>query len=177
MSDPKPRGDAVLKNLPDALQEELWQKLRRQTLTKVRTWLLETHELVSSETTLSHFFSWYPRSLTLRNAARSSSNLQGTLEKLSELKITAAQAAAIAQVEFELLAAEDRDPALFASLRKGEREAERLRLEREKFEHEKKSDAEKGLEALHVIIKGDAVASQLYAQLRARVKHLEAGGS
>lgn len=163
----KPRGDAKLKTLPDALQEKLWQVLRRTTNEKAIAWLKEEHGVDTSPSALSEFFSWYPRQATLRTAASTSDELASTLRKLPELKVTAEQAARIAQVNFEIQAARDRDPALFAALRKGELEAERLRLEREKFEHSKKEDWEKGLDALAEEIKGNEEAEKLFAALQA----------
>lgn len=163
----KPRGEAILKNLPDALQEQLWQVARRMTLVKAVAWLAEKHDVSVSVTTLSDWFSWYPRSLTLRMAARTSDELEATLKKMPELKIAADQAAKVAQVNFEIQAAQDRDPALYSALRKGELERERLRLEREKFEHEKKKDWEKGLDALHEEIKENPEALALFEKLRA----------
>ena len=128
----KPRGEAVLKNLPDALQEELWQVTRRTTLAKACAWLQEKHEISVSESTLSVFFSWYPRSLTLRMAAKSSTELEATLKKLPELKISADQAREVAQVSFELQAAQNRDAELFLALGKARHDSEKLKLDERK---------------------------------------------
>jgi hypothetical protein len=166
----KPRGDAVLKTLPDALQEELWQFLRRNTQLKTAAWLKEAHDITTSSPALSAFYDWYPRSVYLRNAARTSDELAATLKKIPSLKLTAAQAAEVAQVNFEIQAAQDRDPVLYAALRKGEIDRDRLRLEREKFEHSKKSDVEKGLDALHDEIKGNAEALHHFEKLKAAVR-------
>jgi hypothetical protein len=166
----KARGDAKLKTLPDALQEELFQKLRRTSVAKALAWLKETHGVSSSPAAASEFFSWYPRSCTLRRAASTSEELRDTLKKLPELKVTAEQAAKIAQVNFEIQAARDRDPALFAALRRGELEAERLRLEREKFEHQKREDWEHGLEALLDEIKGNPEALRHFEAMKVAIK-------
>jgi len=166
----KPRGDAKLKTLPDALQEELFQRLRRTTAEKAAAWLFKTHEVATSAGALSEFFSWYPRSCTLRMAARSSDQLLAQLRKMPELKLAADDAKKIAQVNFEMQAAQDRDPVLFAALRKGELEVARLQLEREKFEESKKEDWEKGLDALLDEIKGNAEAEKIFAELNAVLK-------
>lgn len=163
----KPRGEAILKNLPDALQEELWQYARRTTYPKALAWLRTTHEITVSEATLSEFFGWYPRSLTLRSAAAMSSQLEETLKKLPALKITAEQAREVAQVNFELQASQDRDSSLFAALRRGELERERLQLEREKHEWAKKSDVEKALDALLAEIKGCPEALKHFEAMKA----------
>lgn len=128
----KPRGEAILKNLPDALQERLWQFARRNTGAKTCAWLMENHGVKVSEATLSVWFSWYPRSLTLRMAASSASELEATLRKLPELKISAEQATQVAAVSFELQAAQDRDADLFMALQKGKLERARLALDERK---------------------------------------------
>ena len=162
----KPRADATLKNLPDELMEELWQYTRRNTYKATIVWLKETHDVeVASTGTLKEFYHWYPKTRTLRRAARAASRLEETLPKIASLKLSAAQAREIAQAEFELQASEDQDRELFAMLSKGERERERLRLDREKFEHSKKTDIERGLDALFAEIEGDAEAERLYAPL------------
>lgn len=166
----KPRGDAKLKTLPDALQERLWQVLRRTSIAKAQDWLKQEHAVASSPGALSEFFSWYPRQATLRVAASTSDELAATLKKMPELRLSADQAKQVAQVNFEIQAARNRDPELFAALRKGELEAKRLQLEREKFEHAKKTDEEKGLDALAAFIKGNAEAQKLYDELRAVIK-------
>ncbi|MBC8009963.1 MAG: hypothetical protein H7067_07690 [Burkholderiales bacterium] len=173
----KARGDATLKTLPDGIQDELFVFLRHNTQRKTLVWLHDLHGVDSSTAALSEFFQWYPKARTIRQSARAASRLEDALTKLPLLKVTAAQAREIAQVEFELQASEDRDPKLMAMLTKGERERERLRLEREKFEWAKKSEAEKGLDALHAEIKGDAEALRIFEQLRARVGQIQEGKS
>lgn len=166
----KPRGDAKLKTLPDALQESLWQQLRRTSLAKAQTWLLEKHAVKSSAGALSEFFSWFPRQATLRSAAATSDELAATLRKMPELQLSAAQAKQVAQVNFEIQAARDRDPALFAALRKGLLEERRQALEEAKFEHAKKEEWEKGLDALLDEIKGNADAEKHFAALQTALK-------
>lgn len=166
----KSRGDAKLKVLPDRLQDQLWQYLNHSTLEKVQVWLKAAHGVETSTKALSVFYDWYPRNFTLRRAARTSDQLEATLKKLPELKLTAQDAARVAQVNFEIQAAQDRDPKLYAALRKGELERDRLKLEREKFEHDKKADWEKGLDALHEEIKGNAEALQHFDAMKAALR-------
>lgn len=163
----KPRGDATLKKLPDALQEELWQHLRKNTQEKTLSWLDTTHGVCTSARALTEFYSWYPRSLTLRMAAATSDQLEHTLKKMPELKVTAEQARAVAMINFEIQAAQDRDPALFTALRKGELETQRLQLEREKHEWSKKTDAEKALDALFAEIKANPEALRHFEAMKA----------
>lgn len=166
----KPRGEAILKNLSYGLQEEIWQYANHTTLDKTCAWLVEKHAVKVSASTLSKFCSWYPRSYTLRRAASTSSELLETLRKMPELRVTADQAAQVAQVNFEIQAAQDRDPTLYAALRRGELERKRLELDREKFEHDRKKDWEQGLDALHEEIKGNAEALQHFERMTAALK-------
>jgi hypothetical protein len=176
-SQDKARGDAVLKTLPDALQERIWQFLRKNTQAKTLAWLQEEHGIaLKSGKTLTDFFQWYPRSCMLRTAASVSDQLESTLKKMPEMREAAKNASKVAQVNFEIMAAQDRDPVLFAALRKGELENERLRLEREKFEWSKKTDIEKGLTALHAEIEGDEEAERLYDAFAAHVRAKKKGG-
>lgn len=162
----KPRGEAILKNAHDKLQSDLWEFTRHTTFKKAAAWLLEEHGIKVGETTLHHWYSWYPESITLRTAATLSDQLETALKKEPELIKTAQQARRIAEINFELLAARDMDPALFSALRKGELERARLQLEREKHEWSKKTDAEKGLDALHEEIKGNPEALQHFEKLK-----------
>lgn len=172
MSSPqkKARGDAVLKNMPDALQEEFYQLLRRTTQEKALAWLEQTHGIKSSTPSATAFFQWYPRQMTLRAAAATSTQLEETIKKIPALKVTAAQARQVAQINFEIQAAQNRDPELYLALGKGALEAERLRLEREKFEHGKKEDWEHGVDALHEEMSACPAALDLLQQAVAAFK-------
>lgn len=128
----KPRGDAKLKTLPDALQEELFQRLRRTSAVKVIAWLQEKHAVKTSAGSLSDFFSWYPRSGWLKQSAAFATDLEATIKKLPELQITAEKAAQVAQVAFEIQAAQNRDPELFLALRKNAHDSATLRLNERK---------------------------------------------
>ena len=88
----KARGDAILKTLGDGLQEELYQYLRHHTQEATLTWLREKQGIVSSPRALSEFWAWYPRSCVLRAAERTSNQLEATLKKLPQLKISAEHA-------------------------------------------------------------------------------------
>ncbi len=173
--EPKARGDAVLKTLPDALQEQVWQYLRRNTQGNTLAWLKKAHSIKTSPAALSDFWHWYPRTRFVQEAKTASDELAAAVTRLPEMKVTAAQAREIAQANFEILANRNRDPELFAMLSAGEEKRERLRLEREKFEWSKKTEAEKGLDALHAEIKGDAEALRLFQLFRARVLLVQEG--
>lgn len=130
----KPRGDAVLKNLPDALQDELYQMLRRNTQEKVVEWLKADHGIKTDSGALSRFWEWY-HSWSLKPAADFAGSLQKQFEKMPQLKGQAEKIREITQVAFEVKAAQDRDPKLFFALRKmeadtakGAREDRKLKL-------------------------------------------------
>lgn len=170
----KPRGDSKLKNLPDALQEELFQYLRRHTQEKTLAWLREAHGISSSPSALSVFFDWYPRQGWLKQSASIADQLTREVAKLPQLKQDAATVGQIAQVSFELLAAQNRDAKFFLDLSRERREERRLQLEREKHEWAKKSDIEKALDAMQAEVSADPEALQLFERLQARLLKLQA---
>ena len=164
----KARGDATLKTLGDELQAEIYAHLRANTQAKTLAWLQETHAIsIQSGSTLTEFFQWYPRSRILARAARNASRLEEALPKIQGLKVDAAKARELAQVEFELQAAEEGDRELFAMLSKGELERERLRLDREKFDWSKKTDIERALDALAAELGENEEARRHYLAMKA----------
>ena len=173
----KPRGDSKLKTLPDALQEELFQLLRRTTLAKARIWLQKTHELDTSEAALSEFSSWYARQGWVKQSVSIADQLKTEVAKLPQLQKDAATVSQIAQVSFEIMAAQNRDSKFFLDLQRERRDERRLQLEREKFVEQKKSDVEKGLDALHAEIMGNAEALKLFERLKALMLATPEAGS
>lgn len=171
----KPRGDAVLKNLPDALQDELYQMLRRNTQEKVVEWLKADHGIKTDSGALSRFWEWY-HSWSLKPAADFAGSLQKQFEKMPQLKGQAEKIREITQVAFEMKAAQDRDPKLFFALGKARHDARRLALEENKFRESIKTDIEKGLDALHSEIKDNTEALTLFERLKAAVMK-SVGGS
>jgi hypothetical protein len=166
----KPRGDAKLKTLPDALQEALWQFLRQTTAEKAAAWLMAEHGVKTSTGALSEFFAWYPRTGWLKQSAAFASDLEATIKKLPELRISAEQASQVAQVSFEIQAAQNRDPELYGMLGRAALEKRRLELDQAKFAESKKKDWEKGLDALQDEIKGNAEAMKHFEALTAVLK-------
>ncbi len=169
----KPRGEAKLKNLPDALQEELFQFLRKNTHDKTLSWLDTTHGICTSGRALSEFFSWYPRQGFVRQAASIADQMKTEVAKLPQLRQDAKTVGEVAAVTFEILAAQNRDSKFFLELQRERREEKRLQLEREKHEWAKKSDVEKALDALQEEISGDSVALELWEKLSARIAKLQ----
>lgn len=127
----KARGDAKLKTLPDALQERFFQELRTTSIAKALEWLKQHHGVESSPSAASEFFRWYPRVGWLKKSASFAEELKATVKALPELKITADQASAVAQVAFEIQAAQDKDASLFLALHKGKIKKAELQLKAE----------------------------------------------
>lgn len=170
----KARGDAILKTLGDALQEEFFQLLRTTTQAKALAWLEQAHGIKVSAGAATAFWQWYPRQLVLRRAARSSDSLEAAINKMPQLRVSADQARAVAQINFELQAAEDRDAKLFGMLGAAALKRERQQLEREKFEWAKKSEAEKGLEALFLEVKDCPAALKHFEAMKAALQEAKA---
>ncbi len=130
----KQRGDAVLKNMGDRLMEEFFQVLRTTTQDAALAWLLKEHGIKSSTRACSEFFVWYPRQGRLKQIANFAHDLETTIKKLPELKITAEQASDVAQVAFEIRAAQDNDAELFLALKKDRREAKKISLDERRIQ-------------------------------------------
>lgn len=163
----KARGDSVLKTLPDALQEELFQFLRRNTQANTIKWLDSTHGIQTGAAALSEFFSWYPRSRYLLQHARAADELAEVVKNLPQLKLSAEDARAVAQASFEINAARDQDIKTFAVLGAGEAKRQKLLLEREKFEWSKKTDIERALDTLAAELGENEEARRHYAAMKA----------
>lgn len=114
----KPRADAKLKTLPDALQERLYQELRRTSQAKVIAWLKTDHEIETSAGALTDFFTWYPRTQSLRHAATFADQFVAQASKLPEFAGNVSELQRAAEVLFQIQAAQDRDPKLFVELMK-----------------------------------------------------------
>lgn len=168
----KARGDAKLKMLPDLLKEELFQFLRANTQEKTLAWLKEEHEVSSSSRALTEFYDWYPRQGFVRQAATIADQIKQAAGQIPQLQKDAKTVGEIAQVTFEVLAAQNRDSGFFLDLKRERREEAKLQLDREKHEWAKKTDVEKVLDAVHAEIKADAVALDLFNQLAARMAKL-----
>lgn len=128
----KPRGDAKLKTLPDALQEALFQVLRSTTAEKAAAWLLKDHGVKTSAGALSEFFSWYPLSRRLEQAASFADQLRDQLLKLPDLNLDAAKLSQVAQVAFEARAVQEQDSELYVALKKRRQKDAELALSESK---------------------------------------------
>lgn len=169
----KARGDAVLKTLPDALQEELYQLCRRTTYPKAAVWLASTHGIETSCGALSKFFDWYARKGWVGQCVTIADQIKTEAAKIPQMRKDVQTVGEIAQLSFEILAAQNRDPKFFLDLSRERREEKRLALEREKHEWAKKTDIEKALDAMQGEVAGDELALELFNKLRARLLQLQ----
>jgi hypothetical protein len=180
----KPRPDAILKTLPDAVQDQLMEICRSPAAADspggyqaAREWLKDKHGIeVRSDATFSKFYAWYPFSRPLELAARLAKQGEEAMKNNPKLKLDREQISELAQISFENMAVLTQDLKGFAVIGKGEREQQRLRLEREKFEWSKKTDIEKGLTALHAEIEGDEEAARLYDAFATYIRTKKKGG-
>jgi len=117
--------------LPDALQEQLYQLLRRTTLEKGAVWLKAQHGVETSTGALSRFFSWYPQSAWLKHSADFADQLKASMEKLPALAGRAQEISDIAQAAFEIQAAQDRNACLHLKLVKRRQKDVELALKKE----------------------------------------------
>ena len=114
----KPRPDAKLKTLPDAVQAELFARYQKQGGPAVLAWLKETHKVKSSAGALSNFSAWYPFSRPLEMSAKFADQFRAALVENPNLKIDAEQVSLAAQIAFEAKALELQDLDGFVALRK-----------------------------------------------------------
>jgi hypothetical protein len=117
--------------LPDALQEELYQFLRRNTHEEAQVWLQKKHGVETSTGALSKFWHWYPDSAWLKHSADFADQLKDQVAKLPQLAGKAQEISAIAQAAFEIQAAQDRNPCLHLALVKRRQKDAELALKRE----------------------------------------------
>ena len=114
----KPRPDAKLKTLPDALQAELFARYQKQGGPAVLAWLKDTHKVKSSAGALSNFSAWYPFSRPLEMSAKFADAFQASLKANPNLKFDAEQVSLAGQIAFEAQALQMQDLDGFVALRK-----------------------------------------------------------
>ena len=126
----KPRGDAVLKTLPEARQQEIIDKIntRGQTYTKVRAWLAQDG-LQTNEKSLRDFYSWFNLRRRFERATARSLDVQQLLAE-ADPSLSPERIEAAGQMVFLNEAIETGDVKGFVSV-------SRLRLAKQSFEAEK----------------------------------------
>lgn len=113
----KPRGDAKLKTLAPEKRKALYQLLHEHTLEEVVA-LLRTDGIHTGTRALSEFFSWYPLSQHLEQAASFADTLKSQLADLPEWQGKAAELEKLAQIAFETQAVQAQDSELYIALKK-----------------------------------------------------------
>jgi len=179
----KPRSDSKLAALNPEQKAQLrtWLVDENKSYDEVRQLLHDDFNLEIGITAISRFYATDCFSL------RSSQAKELAEQVVAELKtgggqFDAATLALVRQKAFERAYAKNGDIEELAMLAKilgdsakHELATKRLSLDLEKFRQTVKSEAEKGLDALHAELAGDPVALALFEQMRARVmKTLEA---
>jgi hypothetical protein len=114
----KPRPDARLKTLPDAVQAQLHALYQKKSGGECLAWLRENHGVKSSAGALSDFSAWYPFSRPLELSARFADQMKAALKADPELHLNAAQLSTAAQVAFEQQALQMQNLDGFVALRK-----------------------------------------------------------
>jgi len=114
----KPRSDSKLKTLPAQKQEQLYALLRANSYKAALPLVQKTFGVVTSEASLSQFYSWYPLSRRLEQAKSFADQLKESLAKNPALNLDAEKLSTVAQVAFEAQAVQEQDSALFMGLRK-----------------------------------------------------------
>lgn len=122
----KARPDAVLKTLPDPVQDQLFEICRSPATedspggyAAARQWLRDKHGIdVRSDATFSKFYAWYPFSRPLEMAARFAKQAEDAAKAHPNLEQDSERTAALGQVAFEQMAIQMRDLKGFVSLQK-----------------------------------------------------------
>ena len=133
MSDPlgKPRGNAVLKTLPEDQQEEIigWIKEPKSSYRKVRARLLMDRRIATNEESLRDFYSWWHMRRRFEGASARGKQLQEMLAA-ADPSLSPEHIEAAGQAVFLNEAIESGDAKAFVSV-------SRLRLAKQAFEAEK----------------------------------------
>ena len=117
-----PNRQAVLKNFPEADQEEIYLYAKgdgvekRHTLKETLAWLI-SRKVTVSQTALSDFLKWWGKARRLRNAAHSALAYQRVLKNVPGLDLNEDQIALAGQALFEARALEKEDSELFIAMR------------------------------------------------------------
>lgn len=130
MNAKKPRGDSVLKTLPEDRQAAIVEHLRSHKLPETAAWLREDG-LKTSATALSDFWSWWHLRAQFRQDEQTTESLLEQL-KAEVPELSEAQLDELGQRTFSLLSIRNQDLGGFVKVRtaraKAVLEAEKLKL-------------------------------------------------
>ena len=136
-NDRKPNANAVLKNLPEPRQAEIYARCNLPAkegggFANVRAWLAEDG-IRTSEAALSYFFSWYG---LRQQVARNEQTVETLLEKFREADpdATPEKVQSIGQAFFSAMALDQQDPKVWYLTQQLGLKREQLNLDRDKFE-------------------------------------------
>lgn len=170
----KPRADSKLKSMPREWQDTLceWLTVENVTYSEARKRLIERFEVSSSQAALSEYYS----SAAVPWKYARARNLADEFAKLSAGQFDQAAAKRLQQLLFEMTVSNRVDLRAVKTLAKivGDSHKltlaqQRLELDTKKFREQVQSDIEKGLDALHAEIKGNAEALQLFERMKSLV--------
>lgn len=113
----KPRADSKLKTLPSAKQDQLWEFLKDHGYEEALAFCKTELGVRTSVGALSDWFSWYPLSKQLQEAASLTNTLKTELLNLPDLDLSDDQLSKAGQVMFEMIAIKQKDSKLYQGLR------------------------------------------------------------
>lgn len=179
----KPRSDSKIARLPEELRGEIVRRLseENQSFKEVAAWLKDDGHAISA-TALHDWYSVHSWKVSCAHAREVAAQVRADTSAAGDYD---AATLALVQERAYILArtkgANVKDLALLAGilgdtakLRLKERE---LNLNLEKFRQQTKADIEKGLDALHAEIKGNAEALALFQKFKAAVLRSAEGKS
>lgn len=139
----RPRSDAVLMNLPEERQRELFDFVdghRAEGLRKIRVMLQEEQGLTVSLATLSNWLNWYTLRAKVQGVAAMADDLARILKETPGLNLDDEKIMRTAQAFFEAKAMQENDAGTYvqlAGIRKGTAElklkARRIAIEEKKL--------------------------------------------
>jgi len=120
----KPRTDSKLKTLPAETQRQIFELLRGVPYRKAVAEVREKFGVETSVGALAEFYSWFPLSRGLEQAASFAEQLEKMAKADPQLAGKSEEISRFAQIAFEARAVETQDPELYVELAK-------LRIKRE----------------------------------------------
>ncbi len=173
----KPRSDNKLASLPPQLREQVVAWLVDENLPYVKV-QERLHMDFGVEVSLGALSRFYATSCFSVRSSQAKEFAEHVVQEALKMDATYDQAtlALIRQKAFERAYAREGNldelqilAGIIGDSEKLRLKREQLSLDREKFRQQIKSDVEKGLDALHAEIKGNAAALQLFEKMKALV--------
>lgn len=114
----KPRSDSVLKTLHPSRQLQIWEWCQGGSYEAVVAKIKAEWQIVTSVSSLSGFYSWYPFRNKLEQANELKAQLRDTLRDMPDLDLSDEQLSKAGQAIFENEAIRTQDPKLFIEMRR-----------------------------------------------------------